>query len=128
MRLLIDTHILLWLMIDSPRITPEARRILTSEQNTVMTSAVSFTEIAIKWSLGRRDIVCSAADVLAYVNQAAVPILSWSVSHALALERLPWHHRDLFDRMLVAQATAESMKLISHDKFVSRYAGAVIAV
>ena len=128
MMVLLDTHILLWAMLDDPRLPLSARTYLQDPRHQVWVSTVSYCEIAIKASLGRSGLSCSASEVASYVDRCGLPQLDLRPAHALMLETLPWHHRDPFDRMLVAQALAEPMRLITHDPLVARYSPTIIQV
>jgi len=128
MILLVDTHILIWALLDDPSLRKVARDLITNPKNTVCVSTVSFVEVAIKRSLGRDSLVCSAQDLISYVEQCGIQTVSLVPAHAVTLETLPWHHRDPFDRMLVAQALTESMRLVTHDHTLTMYSDTVIEV
>ena len=121
MRLLLDTHVALWALVDDPRLPAQARRLIEAPDNTVTVSAVSLWEIAIKRALGRGDMPITAAQALAYFRQAGYELLDISAAHAVAIEALPAIHADPFDRMLVAQAQQEPLRLLTHDATVARY-------
>ena len=119
MRLLLDTHILLWACATPEQLGEAARAALTEAQNDVFVSAASAWEIAIKRKLGRLEFPVDRFDqVLRDMSFTALPI---SLSHALAAGDLPRHHDDPFDRMLVAQARTEGLTLMSGDAQVRRY-------
>jgi len=126
--LLLDTHIALWAITDSPRLSPRARTLILSSTAVVWVSAASLWEIAIKHSLGRGDMPVSAEDALRYFRESGYRLLEIKPEHAVAVQDLPAHHQDPFDRMLVAQALAEPMRLMTHDPAVVRYSDTVIAV
>jgi PIN domain nuclease of toxin-antitoxin system len=128
MNLLLDTHVALWALIDSPRLSEKARELILSPRATVWVSAASVWEIAIKHSLGRGDMPISGADALRYFLEAGYRILAIEAEHAAAVETLPPHHQDPFDRLLVAQALVEPMRLLTHDAQVSRYSDTIIRV
>ncbi|WP_299022951.1 type II toxin-antitoxin system VapC family toxin [uncultured Tepidimonas sp.] len=128
MNLLLDTHVALWALIDSPRLSEKARELILSPRATVWVSAASVWEIAIKHSLGRGDMPISGADALSYFLEAGYRILPIEAEHAAAVETLPPHHQDPFDRLLVAQALVEPMRLLTHDAQVSRYSDTIIRV
>lgn len=128
MNLLLDTHIALWAITDSPRLSPRARTLILSSTAVVWVSAASLWEIAIKHSLGRGDMPVSAEDALRYFRESGYRLLEIKPEHAVAVQDLPAHHQDPFDRMLVAQALAEPMRLMTHDPAVVRYSDTVIAV
>lgn len=117
-RLLLDTHVLLWAFEDDPQIAKGVREAITDPGNEVFVSAASVWEIAIKRSLGK---VRFAGDVAATVEQAGFLELPVTFFHAEQAGGLPSHHRDPFDRMLVAQAQAEGLVLVTNDADIPRY-------
>lgn len=118
MKLLLDTHAAIWWLSDDPRFGPEAARHLGDDSNQVLLSAAVVWEVAIKRSLGNLDAPDDLASAL--LGAGALP-LSITLDHASAVERLPWHHRDPFDRLLVAQALIEDAALVSRDEPLSGY-------
>lgn len=126
MRLLLDTHIALWAIADSPALPAEARRLILAPQNEIYISAASIWEISIKHSLGRGNMPISGGEAAEYFSQAGYLTLDISSSHAVFVESLPNHHSDPFDRMLVAQALSEPLRLLTHDKAVAAYSDTVI--
>ncbi len=118
MRLLADTHAALWLLGEDKRLSPRADEMLTDASNEVMLSAAVVWEVAIKRSLGKLDAPDGFAGLI--LAAGAVP-LAVSIDHARAVHSLPWHHRDPFDRLLVAQAALEDAVLISNDERLSAY-------
>ena len=125
MKLLLDTHILLWLMQDAPQLTPAARRLIEAAQS-VHVSSVSLWEVAIKRSLGKLRLDPNALDD--HLEASAVRPLAVSWAHARQLRALPAHHGDPFDRMLVAQAMSEPLHLLTHDAALAPYSELVILV
>ena len=128
MNLLLDTHVALWAITDSPRLPLSARQLIASPKNTVWVSAAVVWEIAIKHSLGRGDMPVSGADALGYFQAAGYRILAVEAEHAVAVEGLAAHHHDPFDRLMIAQALVEPMRLMSHDGVVARYSDTVIKI
>ncbi|MEI7701008.1 MAG: type II toxin-antitoxin system VapC family toxin [Planctomycetia bacterium] len=118
MKLLIDTHVLLWWFEDPARISEAARDRISDPENEVLVSAVSCWEIAIKRGLGKLTAPEGVEEVIAQCGFAELAI---SISHSLKTETLPFHHRDPFDRMLIAQAFCESAILVSHDRMFEQY-------
>lgn len=118
MRLLLDTHILLWWLADDPALSAEYRAVIADANNDVFVSAVSVAEIAIKTSLGKLEAPDGLIDAVAESGFVELPFLA---AHAALLRELPWHHRDPFDRMLVCQALAEHLALLSADRHVGAY-------
>ena len=119
MNVLLDTHILLWWLADDRRLKKPARDILADARTQVCVSVVSFWEIVIKTASGR--LAVNVQDVLGAVSNGGYSILPIHARHVLALTELPQHHDDPFDRMLVAQAAADSMRLLTHDHRIAPY-------
>jgi PIN domain nuclease of toxin-antitoxin system len=118
LRLLLDTHIALWLVSDDPRM-PRAARSAIEDASASVVSAVSIWEVAIKRSTGRVDI--DVDRLMQRLEAAGVEHLDVSWRHARLVEGLPHHHRDPFDRLLVAQAVVEPLHLLTHDRTLGRY-------
>lgn len=121
MNLLLDTHVLLWWLDDSPGLGAGARQMIIQAPE-VFVSAASIWEIAIKYGIGRLTLpeppdVCLPREL----ERTGFRILPVSCDHALAAGRLPWHHKDPFDRMLIAQAATEGMVLVTSDRWVEAY-------
>lgn len=128
MNLLLDTHVALWAITDHPSLVAKARELILAPRNAVWVSTVSVWEIAIKHSLGRGDMPVSAQAAVQYFRQAGYRLLAIEPEHAVAVEELANHHQDPFDRLLVAQALAEPMRLVTHDMTVARYSDTIILV
>jgi len=128
LRLLLDTHVALWALTDDPRLSQRARALIEDPANDVLVSAASVWEIAIKHALGRGDMPISGDQALDWFRQAGYQLLPIAPEHAAAVEHLPDHHRDPFDRLLVSQAIAEPLRLLTHDPLVLRYGDVAIAV
>ena len=117
-RLLLDTHVLLWALEDSQALSVDARQSIADTRNEVFVSAVSIWEMAIKRSLGKLRAPDNLADTVQEAGFAALPI---TLAHAEQAGMLPPHHRDPFDRMLVAQALAEGLVLVTDDALIPKY-------
>jgi PIN domain nuclease of toxin-antitoxin system len=126
--LLLDTHVALWAITDSPALSARARELILAPRSQVWVSVASLWEITIKHGLGRGDMPVSGTLALAYFRLAGYQILAVEAEHVLAVADLPNHHHDPFDRLLVAQAIVEPMRLLSHDAQVLRYGEHVEAV
>lgn len=126
MNLLLDTHVALWAITDSPKLAKKARELIESPRSSVWISSATVWEIAIKHSLGRGDMPVSSQDALRYFQESGYRFLPVEPEHAAAVEDLPAHHADPFDRILVAQALTEPMRLITHDPVVARYSDTII--
>jgi PIN domain nuclease of toxin-antitoxin system len=118
MRLLLDTQIFLWFLADSPRLDA-ATRARIDEADEVFVSAASVWEAAIKAGLGKLDV--SADDLVAGIAASGFVELPVRAAHGAALARLPPHHRDPFDRLLVAQALSEPLRLLTADALLAQY-------
>lgn len=119
MTLLLDTHLVLWWMAgEASRISKKALAALGSDGIEPIVSAVTVWEAAIKRGLGKLD---APADLLAQLELAGVELLPITARHADLVASLPPHHRDPFDRLLVAQATIEGLALVSHDESLREY-------
>ncbi|MDE1947781.1 MAG: type II toxin-antitoxin system VapC family toxin [Burkholderiales bacterium] len=128
MNVLLDTHVALWAITDSPKLPAKAREMIESPRSSVWISAATVWEIAIKRSLGRGDMPVSSQDAVRYFRESGYRFLPVEAEHAAAVEDLPPHHADPFDRILVAQALVEPMRLVTHDPMVARYSDTVIEV
>ena len=129
MRLLLDTHIALWAIADDPRLTANARAIIEDRDNSIAISAATIWEIAIKRGLSRKGanaMPISGNAALNYFRAAGYEILAITAAHAAAAENLPPLHTDPFDRLLVAQAVTEPLRLVTHDAQLARYGETVM--
>lgn len=121
MSLLVDTLLVLWAAYEPERLSPTARARLTDEENRLHVSAASIWEVVIKAGLGRPDFLVDPAALrlgLARNGWAELPVRT---SHALEVAKLPLHHSDPFDRILVAQARWEGWSLLTADRALGRY-------
>ncbi len=131
MRLLLDTHIALWAIVDDPRLPSMARGLIRDASNEVYISAASVWEIAIKYSLARgrpNDMPLSGSAALGFFRQSGYRLLDITAAHAASVGNLPAHHADPFDRVLVAQALTEPLRLVTHDRVVGGYSDTIIVV
>jgi PIN domain nuclease of toxin-antitoxin system len=121
-RFLLDTHTLLWCFNLSPLLTSRARGIIEDGANEILVSAASAWEIATKVRLGKLPTGEElASDLDRYLAQLGFEELPISIDHAVRAGRLPGEHRDPFDRMLIAQAQTEDLKIISDDRIFDTY-------
>jgi PIN domain nuclease of toxin-antitoxin system len=125
MRLLLDTHLLLWGAGRPARLPANARKLLNDEDNELIFSAASLWEIVIKRGLGRDDFQVDPRLFRRGLLDNGYSELPIGSEHAIAVEALPHLHRDLFDRILVAQATVEGIVLLTTDPLVAQYPGPV---
>lgn len=121
MRLLLDTHTLLWHREGSERLSGIAKSLLADADNQIFVSITSLWEISIKRSLGKLATSKTPAELLAIYQKAGAELLPISPNHVTAVESLPWHHRDPFDRMLIAQANTEGLTLVTKDEAFNDY-------
>lgn len=128
MNVLLDTHIALWAITDSPKLPTAARDLILAESSTIYVSVASVWEIAIKHSLQRGDMPVSGQAALGYFREAGYRMLPIEAEHAVAVEALPLHHQDPFDRLIVAQSLTEPLRLITHDRQVARYSDTILLV
>ncbi|MFF2224387.1 type II toxin-antitoxin system VapC family toxin [Streptomyces globisporus] len=124
MRLLLDTHVILWWLADSDELSDRVKDLLDSEPS-VHISAVSAWEIVIKQSLGKLD---GPEDLAERVRDSQFTALPITAGHGVRAGRLPALHRDPFDRILVAQAQTEGMTVVTRDKWIPQYDVSVMAV
>jgi PIN domain nuclease of toxin-antitoxin system len=125
-RLLLDTHALLWWIADDERLSPRAAALIADGRNEVLVSAASAWEIGVKSGLGRVAVPTPVDRFfVAQLEANAFVPLPIQMRHALGLEALPDVHRDPFDRILVAQAVAEELTLVSRDAVLRRYPVAI---
>lgn len=118
MRILLDTHVLLWWLDDDAALSSSFRSAIANVRNEVWVSAVSFAEIAIKQSVDKLKAPFISDDLVA---EQGMSLLSLDATHARKVRELPLHHRDPFDRMLIAQAIEEDLVLATVDERISRY-------
>lgn len=123
MRLLLDTHTLLWVLSDLPRLRESARELIADRQNDVFVSAASAWEIAIKSGTGA---LRAPPELGAQLDAKAFSPLPITIVHGLHAGALPLHHRDPFDRMLVAQAQLEGLTIVTRDPNIPRYGVATL--
>lgn len=128
MRLLLDTHIVLWAVLEPEQLTAEARAALEDARNEVFVSAVTAWEMAIKQSLGKLTLDRPAELWLPEaLEKTGFATLDVSLESALRVRALPWHHRDPFDRLLIAQSMTEGLTLVTRDAVLAGYGVTLIA-
>jgi PIN domain nuclease of toxin-antitoxin system len=128
MNLLLDTHLLLWAAGVPDRLSKKARNLLLDPSNQLLFSSASLWEIGIKRSLGRSDFVVDPRRFWRLLLVHGYREIVVSSEHALVASELPVHHKDPFDRILVAQARVESVTLLTADKVVAKYGQPVVKV
>lgn len=125
MTFLLDTQILLWAAGEPTRLPPPVRKLLADPQHDLVFSVASLWEISVKRALGRSDFIVEPRVLRRSLLDNGYRELVISGEHALGVESLPPLHRDPFDRLLVAQATAEGITLLTHDAQLAAYPGPI---
>ncbi len=116
MKLLLDTHVFLWWVYDDPKLSQTARTLITDTANTKYVSAASAWELAIKAGQGKLILNRPVSEFfIRYVQQNYFEILPLNLNHLFSVESLPHHHKDPFDRLLIAQAKFEKLQIVSAD-------------
>jgi PIN domain nuclease of toxin-antitoxin system len=123
MKLLLDTHVLIWWFSEPSRLKSQVLSLLQQAENMVFISAATIWEIAIKKKLGRLDI--ETDELLSAIQASNFTELPITIAHSLYAGLLPLHHDDPFDRMLIAQAVLEDLLLITHDQKLKNYEASV---
>jgi len=118
MNLLLDTHILLWWLDANPTLSDKAKSTIADGNNLVFVSAAVIWEIRIKQALGKLEIPSNFREVL---DRQSFEMLAITADHAQAVGNLPSHHRDPFDRMLIAQAMVERLTIVTRDAIIKQY-------
>ncbi|MCH5673877.1 type II toxin-antitoxin system VapC family toxin [Streptomyces gilvus] len=117
MSYLIDTHIALWWLDASPELSDDLKELLRTQPEVYM-SAVTPWEVALKYSLGKLGHVPGLPERVRDLQFKPLPV---TMEHSVRISELPWHHRDPFDRMLVAQAQHEGLTIITRDTWIPKY-------
>lgn len=120
MRLLLDTHVLLWWVTGDRRLSKETTALIADSEHEIAVSAATFWEIAIKKGLGRIDV--DLEELHEEVRGSAFEELPVRIAHTISLDGLPPKHTDPFDRLLIAQAIVETRQLVTRDEAILRYA------
>jgi PIN domain nuclease of toxin-antitoxin system len=122
LRILVDTHTFLWALQNDRRLSAKARQILCSDEHELVFSLVSLWEIAVKIKIGKLNAVGSSVGYIREEMKAyGMELLPVRYEHILQMEQLPLYHSDPFDRLLIAQAIAEFMPILTHDSEFPRY-------
>ncbi|MBK8499995.1 MAG: type II toxin-antitoxin system VapC family toxin [Flavobacteriales bacterium] len=128
MNVLVDTHILLWAWSGDSRLSKAQRDLLMAQEVRAFVSIVSLWEIAIKTSVGKLELKAPLEELVASLPEFQFELLPLRMEHISSVGNLPLHHRDPFDRMLIAQAKHESMHLLSADPHFGAYGVPLISV
>ncbi|MGQ0540286.1 MAG: type II toxin-antitoxin system VapC family toxin [Blastocatellia bacterium] len=121
MRVLLDTQILLWYLEGNQSLSRTHRDLIVFADNEVLVSIATLWEIAIKTSTGKLTISRSLTEILKQLSLQSIEILGVQPGHVLQVAKLAFHHRDPFDRMIIAQSKVEFLPVITHDKIFSDY-------
>jgi PIN domain nuclease of toxin-antitoxin system len=122
LRLLLDTHSLLWFVLNDAQLSDSARTTISDPANDVLVSPASYWEIAIKVSIGKYTLTVPYQDFIQHaIADNDFEVLPVEVRHAALVATLPFHHKDPFDRLLVAQALAEDIPLVSNETIFDDY-------
>jgi PIN domain nuclease of toxin-antitoxin system len=123
MRVLLDTNSFLWFISGSDRLSIDAKNFIADMQNQLVLSAASLWEIAIKISLGKLDLLQPYGQLIPQqLEENDIAVLPLEIGHLNKVIDLPFHHRDPFDRLIIAQALAEGIPVVSSDAVFSQYA------
>lgn len=125
MKFLIDTHFVLWVPMDDPRMTPASRNLFADPDNEFVFSVVSLWEMAIKRSQSKAGYPVDPAELRGLMTASGYEELPVLGQHALAVEHLPPIHKDPFDRLLIAQAMIAGLTLLTADATIARYSGPI---
>ena len=128
MRCLLDTHIVIWAMVGSPKLSSLAHEILEDPQNVFYVSAASIWETAIKHVVKPVEIPVTVNQMMRFCLESGIIELPVRFVHARKVSELPLYHRDPFDRLLVAQAEMENLRLVTHDHLLPSYGDVVLSV
>ncbi len=121
MKLLLDTHLVIWATTQSSRLSPSARSLMGDPANELLFSPVNLWEVAIKRALGRRDFQFDSRILRRAMLQNDYQELPFTSDHAVAIDQLPDIHKDPFDRLLIAQSMVEGILLLTSDPNVAKY-------
>ena len=121
MKYLIDTHVFIWFVENSPNLRSKIKELIEAETSEIFISVVSLWEISIKMSIGKLYISTKYADVIDVLTDNLIEILPLTFAHTVENNRLPFHHRDPFDRIIAAQAIVENIDFISADAAFDNY-------
>lgn len=121
MKFLIDTHVFIWFIQNSPNLPQPIRDLIEDETSEILLSIASLWEISIKNSIGKLHLVRGFSAMTDYLNDNSIEILSLKFAHTVENNQLPFHHRDPFDRIIIAQAIVENINFISADAAFDNY-------
>jgi len=118
---LLDTHIVIWFITNDPKLHDVAKSEIENTENKCFVSIASFWEIGIKYSLGRLELGSNLETIFDLISKSGLEVLPVTQNHILTSSKLEFHHNDPFDRLMIAQAISEKLKLISKDDAFKKY-------
>ena len=121
MNYLLDTHILLWYMVGNKRINEDIKNRIENKSNTIYLSKASLWEIAIKLSIGKLKLKGNLSDLKNYLIEKGFQLLDFDYDDLETLLKLPFHHQDPFDRMIIAQSKTKALGIITNDSQIDKY-------
>ena len=121
MKLLLDTHTFIWSIEDDKRLSQKAKKVIEDPDNEIFLSIASLWEMSIKISIGKLELKKPYEEVISYVRKKGIEILSINFEHTLEVSKLEFHHKDPFDRLIIAQAKIENMTIVSKDILFDDY-------
>ena len=121
MRILLDTHILIWHLEDDARLSSDHGQLIEDPGNSILVSVASFWEMAIKFSRGKLSLSTSLGEIVRTVENSTSSVLTIDPTHTIQVSQLPFLHNDPFDRMIIAQAIVERVPLITNDVAFEAY-------
>ena len=126
MKILLDTHAFIWFLEGSDRLSEKARKNIESDANQVYISIASFWEMAVKVSLGKLDLAIAFDELHTLAMENEIELLPIQLEHTQWVAQLPFHHKDPFDRMIIAQRIAEQMPILTVDSSFDLYSCKII--
>jgi PIN domain nuclease of toxin-antitoxin system len=121
MKYIIDTHILIWVISEDPKLSPKYLRIITDSENEIYVCVSSLWELTIKLSLGKLHILKTLKDIFDKIEKSKIKVLEMEQADFLVLATLPFFHKDPFDRAIISMAMARNMSVISDDRYFESY-------
>jgi PIN domain nuclease of toxin-antitoxin system len=126
MRYLLDTHAIIWLIDESPKMPQGIKDIIINPQNQIFISSVSLWEIAIKLNLGKLDLKMGLNELLSSIRRSEIIVLQIEDAYLQGLSSLPFIHKDPFDRLIITSAITENLTIITTDENIQKYTGSWI--
>lgn len=121
MELLLDTHVLIWFITNDKKLQTNFKKLIENKENKCFVSIVSYWEMSIKYALARLELGVDLKRIFEIIDETGLDPLPISVKHIIFNSRLEFHHRDPFDRLLIAQAQAEQLTILTKDEHFAKY-------